>query len=325
MIMSILRPALAMILLLASGSRADEGGVRVMSFNIWVGGEGGGQPLERTADVIRAANADVVGLQETFGNAVSGVRPDNGAKIAKMLGWNYIDQGDQTGIATRYRIVETTPKRGGVLLETPQGWRMLMFNVHLNHAPYQPYQLLNIPYGDAPFLKTADEAVAAARAARGEEVSTVLAEIAAARRDHPDLPVFLTGDFNEPSHQDWTDRAARDGACPMPVEFPSTKAVTDAGLVDAYRALNADVVQKPGLTWTPVTRRDDPKDRHDRIDFVFVHVPGAAASDAIESVEIVGESKAQADIVVESYPSDHRAVVATIRAHAPARAKADRR
>ena len=42
-------------------------------------------------------------------------------------------------------------------------------HAHLMHAPYQPYQLLNIPYADAPFIKTAGEAVAEARKARGAQ------------------------------------------------------------------------------------------------------------------------------------------------------------
>ena len=44
--------------------------VRIMSFNLWHGGDAGKQPLEQTIEVIKNAKADVVGLQET-----SGLRP----------------------------------------------------------------------------------------------------------------------------------------------------------------------------------------------------------------------------------------------------------
>ena len=63
--------------------------VRIMSFNLWHGGDAGQQPLKKTIDVIRAAKADVVGLQETHGHAPEGKpRPDRAAEIASQLGRN---------------------------------------------------------------------------------------------------------------------------------------------------------------------------------------------------------------------------------------------
>jgi exodeoxyribonuclease-3 len=82
-------------------------------------------------------------------------------------------------------------------------------------------------------------------------------------------------------------------------------------MVDAYRIIHPDPVKSPGLTWTPITSTDDPKDRHDRIDLVFmggVEHPGAA----VKAVEIIGEAPESADVVVSPYPSDHRAVVAEL-------------
>jgi exonuclease III len=85
--------------------------------------------------------------------------------------------------------------------------------------------------------------------------------------------------------------------------------VYDAGFVDTYRKARPDPQKWPGYTWTPTTAEDDPKDRHDRIDFVLVR--GAHAR--VVNAEIVGERPERADIIVTPYPSDHRAVVATIR------------
>src|SRR5688500_1090149 len=57
---------------------------RVMTFNLWHGGEAGGQPLSQSVEVIKAAGADVVGVQETGGQAPRGrPRPDHGARIAE--------------------------------------------------------------------------------------------------------------------------------------------------------------------------------------------------------------------------------------------------
>jgi endonuclease/exonuclease/phosphatase family metal-dependent hydrolase len=282
-----------------------------MTFNLWHGGDAGKQPLSQTAEVIRAAKADIVGLQETGGyeKTKGAGRLDHGRKLAEMLGWSYFDQGERTGILSRFPIVTNTPRKWGVTIRLPSGRAVRMFNVHLMHAPYQPYQLLNIPYADAPFIKTADEAVSEARKARGGQVERMLSELkpALAARE----PVFLTGDFNEPSHQDWTKRAAEAGKCPVAVEYPSTLAVTRAGMNDAFRTVFPDEVARPGKTWTPITKPDDPKDRHDRIDFVFF----GGANLSVKGCEIVGEDEKFADIVVRPYPSDHRAVVATVEIH----------
>jgi endonuclease/exonuclease/phosphatase family metal-dependent hydrolase len=278
-----------------------------MTFNLWHGGEAGGQPLSQTLSVIRTAKADLVGLQETHGRAEAGERsPDNGKKLAGLLGWSYFDQGDRTGILSRFPIATNTPGKWGVCVRLASGREVWMFNAHLMHAPYQPYQLLDIPYADAPFIQTANEAVSEARKARGPQVDRLLAELkpVLARGE----PVFLTGDFNEPSHLDWTSRAAAAGLCPLPVEYPSTRAITETGMRDSFRTVFSDEVLYRGRTWTPTTRVDDPKDRHDRIDFVFYGGGGVS----VRQCEIVGEGKESANLVVQPYPSDHRAVVATL-------------
>lgn len=285
--------------------------IRVMSFNIWVGGESGKQPLEQTARVIQEAKADIVGLQETLGQEVNKVRPDNGKKTADILGWNYLDQGDGTAVASRFPIAGTTPKKWGVSLKLPSGREVHLFNVHYSASPYQPYQLLKIPYNDAPFLKTEAELIQAAKEARGAEVDRMFAEIQPVLQSGQ--PVFLTGDFNEPSFQDWTTKAMAAGKCPMKVEYPATRLVWEAGLRDAFRTVHPDEVASRGLTWTPTTSETDPKDYHDRIDYVWFAGKGVKAVDC----EIVGESNQRADIVVTPYPSDHRGVVATIQLESP--------
>ena len=290
--------------LLVSGRAADS--IRVMTFNIWVGGESGGQPLAQTAEVIRRARADIVGMQETHTSERNGQRQNSARALAEMLGWHYFDQGERTGILSRFPIATNTPAKWGVLIRLNSTAEVWVFNAHLMHAPYQPYQLLNIPYADGRFIKTADEAVAEARKARGEQVERLLAELKPALAGGK--PVLLTGDMNEPSHQDWTPRAARAGKVPIAVEYPTTRAITQAGMIDAFRTAYPDEVEARGNTWTPTTEPDDPKDRHDRIDFVFF----SGKNVKVERCEIVGEDKRFADIVVQPYPSDHRAVVAMI-------------
>ena len=300
----ILAAPLLAIILCCFASLAVAEPVRVMSFNIWVGGESGQQPIEQTVEVIKAAKADVVGLQESHGRERDGVRPDSAAVIAEQLGWHYFDQGDDdTGIVSRYKIVDTTPKKWGAKMELPSGKQFWLFNAHFAHAPYQPYQLLKIPYADAPFVDTAEQAVKAACDARESQVKSMLAEIEAVRKDG--APIFITGDFNEPPALDWTEAAHEAGLHPAVVCWPATEMLQEAGFVDAFRKVHPDPVKQPGFTWTVLTKEDDPTDHHDRIDFVFAPRKNVV----VKSAEVVGERPERADILVTPYPSDHRAVV----------------
>jgi endonuclease/exonuclease/phosphatase family metal-dependent hydrolase len=294
-----MRWVLALLLAAAGTAWADPATVRVMSFNLWYGGQAGGQPLKQSAEVIAAADANIVGLQETHGKNGAGNQTE---ALAALLHWNYLEQADKTSILTPFNIVRPLDDLGAEV-ELPDGRRVLVFNIHYYHAPYQPYQLLSIPYEDGRFIKTEDEAIDEARKARGGESDQLAAVIK--RYWDGDLPIFVTGDFNEPSHLDWTPKAASAGVVPLAVTWPASKALTDIGLIDAYRATHANEASKPGFTWTPITAPDDPNDRHDRIDFVY-----AAGPLRVLQAAIVGELPEFANIVVTPYPSDHRAVVA---------------
>ena len=120
---------------------------------------------------------------------------------------------------------------------------------------------------------------------------------------------FLTGDLNEPSHQDWTAPVVTAGRIPITVAYPTTRSIVAAGMLDGYRSAFPDPVKHPGWTWTPTTLPSNPKDRHDRIDYVFSNLP----SKTIQQAAVVGESKAHAKIVVKPWPTDHRAVVVEYR------------
>ena len=280
-----------------------------MTFNLWHGGDAGKQPLFQTIAVIKAANADIVGLQETHGYAPNDQsRPDRAAEIAKALNWNYLDQGDRTGIITRFEIIDTTPRKWGVTIKLPSEKTVHHFNAHFAASPYQPYQLLNIPYGNAPFIKTEAEAIRFANTTRQRSVQAMLGEINALPMDTH--AVFITGDFNEPSCLDWTAQVVRAGNCPIQVDWPTTRRVLKAGFQDGYRQLHPDPLKRPGITWTPLTRPEDPKDHHDRIDFVFVRQDEGTT---LKEAAVVGEAKDTSDIVVHPYPSDHRAVVVEVK------------
>ena len=287
----------------------EEDQVRVMSYNIFRGGTMRGQPLSQTVKAIQEAKADVVGIQET--RSPNGV---NAEELAQLLGWNLYEEqrslafGKWSCILTRFEIVDR--RDGGIKIKLTSGQEAYLFNLHLPSNPYQPYQLLKIrptwpPHRDTPFLKTEAEAIAAAKEARGGEISSLLKQI----HSLPDKEarVFVVGDFNEPSHLDWTEKAAQSGRHPLKVAYPASQEMAKAGFADAFRTVYPNEMKKPGITWTPIMKVDDPKTHHDRIDFVYFRGKNIEVTDA----QIVGENEENADIVITPYPSDHRAVVAT--------------
>lgn len=269
----------------------------LMSFNILYGGTHLGQPLEQTAAVIRLAQADIVVVCEQWGNA---------EPLADLLGFTcHIvvapPYWQSVAVLSRYPILDTFAN--GVRLELESRQSACVFGVHLTSTPYQPYQVRDKAY------TSNEEILDEARKAREQELVVVLSEIQplmeAGER------VLLCGDFNEPSHLDWTLASAREGRhFGLEMSWPNSKRVTESGMEDGYRAVFPDVCRYPGYTWTSVpglgvggSERAE-HEVHDRIDFVYHAGPGL---DPI-SASIIGENNRNADLVVSPFPSDHRAV-----------------
>jgi endonuclease/exonuclease/phosphatase family metal-dependent hydrolase len=293
-----------------------------MTFNIWGGGLHRGSPLDETIAAIRAGNAEIVGLQEAYRPVESCVtqscadnRESIACEIGRALGMHCHDQIQGRGIhganavLSRYPIIGSTESGLGVRINVA-GQVIAVFNLHLPDFPYQPYQLSGIAYGQAPFLKTEGEAVSVAHATRGEVMTVLARELTALGES----AAVITGDFNEPSFRDWTGRAAAVGLVPIPVAYPATRLIETMGFKDAYRTIHPDEIDRPGHTWTTLPAK---RERHDRIDFIFARASEFSIDDAV----VVGEKAPEADIVVTPWPSDHRAVLATIRLLKPSGAQ----
>ena len=269
----------------------------LMSFNILYGGTHLGQPLEQTTAVISLAQSDIVVVCEQFGNA---------KRLADLLGFTcHIvvtpPYTQSVAVISRYPILETF--LNGVRLELNSRQSACVFGVHLTSAPYQPYRVRDKAYTNK------EEIIDEARKTREHELTAVLSEI------QPLIEagetVLLCGDFNEPSHLDWTQVSAHDGRhFGLEMAWPCSNKVIDIGMSDGYREVFPEVYRNPGYTWTSapgmgVGGSDRAEDEvHDRIDFVYHVGPSIQTKDA----RIVGESSFNADLVVSPYPSDHRAV-----------------
>ncbi len=292
------------ILLFTPTARATPATVKVMTLNVFYGGDewnlatgqwcpdpaGCPETMGHVVSTIRAADADIVGLQEGTANE---------CVIADRLGW-YCEPRLQ--LISRYPLLDPPGADGAyALAEVTPGRFVAISNVHLPSDPYGPYWVRD---GEPRATVVDLERTTRLPAIRRE--LDVLPELADAG-----MPVFLTGDFNSPSHLDWTPAvdAVREEVR-YPVVWPVSAALADAGFRDSYREVHPDPVAVPGFTWTPPGTLESVADEvHDRIDWVLVHGPAETLA-----TKLVGEAGGpDVDIERDPYPTDHRGVVSTFR------------
>ena len=212
-----------------SSSRARRAlSLKVMEFNIEYGGHE--IAFDSVVEAIQKSDADVVAIEEAWGNM---------PLLARRLGWRYFDPRMQLvsqlpllappGSDGLYTFVGVEP--GGVVA---------IGNVHLPATPYGPFK---IKRGAGR-----GEIVALEKELRVPAVQPYLEALAGLADDG--VPVFLTGDFNAPSHLDWTtDAVGTRSHMEYALEWPVSAAVEDAGFRDSYREVHPDPVKSPGLTW----------------------------------------------------------------------------
>ncbi|MFF4348527.1 HAD-IA family hydrolase [Streptomyces sp. NPDC001530] len=263
--------------------------LRVMTWNLWYGGTKVDDHREKQLKVIVETGADVVGLQETYGNSA--------AELAAALGWHHHRAGENLGVISRYPITARLgdPDVGfyggtGVRIRLDGGEEVDVWSAHLDYTPYGPYE--------ARFDGLLAVELVAHEGGRLAQMREILRQIAESAADG--VPVLLVGDFNAPSHLDWAD-----------VEWPVTKAAEDAGLRDSYREAHPDPVRDPGYTWSPVhVEHEDGSGRpepQDRIDFVLHR--GLSVLDS--RTVVTGAPRVWPDVAGNDWPSDHAAVLTT--------------
>lgn len=274
-----------------------ESTLTVMSFNIWVSAANVPDGVVHAAEAIRETGADIIGLQEcnqaALDQIVTLLREDEEYANAEAVG-----NGAQC-VISRYGFERTYSAgvRGiGAKIRLASGDAVRFFSCHLTAYPYGPYSIRD---GRGVEAALADE-----KATRLEDLNRVMALLTERAEYEPDLTTFIVGDFNCPSHLDWTE-ANRSQNFGEVVEWPVTVRLAGAGYFDAYRRAFPDPVTDRGLTWTPGAPRDslDRTDVHDRIDMIHVR-----PHPSVEAVVLQAYTLDR-----EPWPSDHRAVVASLR------------
>ncbi len=112
-------------------------------------------------------------------------------------------------------------------------------------------------------------------------------------------PMFLTGDFNEPSSLDYgQDTVGTRPGIDEPVPWPVSEVLLEAGFRDTYRDVHPDPVENPGLTHAR---------SGDRIDYLYA----AGPSETLDSRLVGKEGDPDVAIGFENWSSDHFAVLST--------------
>lgn len=267
----------------------------VLTYNLWHGGSQMSNYHAKQVRFLAGGNFDIVIFQESTG--------DHASRLGKALGWNSFQSGGSVGIISRYPIAEVYSEknyRGAVRVALDgEDNQINVWGVHLGYTPYGPY--------DFCFDKmTVDEVlVREDESNRGPQIR----ETVGLMKDHLDntdnIPVILAGDFNAPSHLDWTDDNKHCGVGYVP--WPTSEVPTAAGLVDSYRVAHPDPASKPGITWSPIyldnNGRPEPLDRID-----FVYYKGGLEVLSSEAI-VVGEPKPMPNHIDNEWTSDHDAVV----------------
>ena len=264
--------------------------LRVMSFNVWYGGVS--VDLGQIGAAIRAADADIVGVQEPEGDL---------RRIADAAGLPYVDESMH--LISRFPLFDA--ERGDIRFAYAEVARDRVVAVENVHMPCCPYGPNLVKLG-----KPAEEVMALERRTRLAAIKPYLKPLAGLAGDG--VPVIITGDFNSPSHLDWTEAATEARGLPYPLEWPASKALADAGFHDSYRDAHPDPAETPGLTWTAgqPPPRMRAKETNDRIDWVLHSGPSQTISSAV-----VGERDGpDVGVGVTPWGSDHRAVVSELSA-----------
>lgn len=271
----------------------------VMSYNLWhQGTQVNGYHAKQVA-FLAESDVDIVGLQESSA--------DRTKALGDALGWSYKNGADSVAILSRYPIgeeLDEVERAVGVRVDLGGDKEVVHWNVHLGYTPYGPYDFCFEGLSDDEVLDNE------AKSGRTPQIQGALAQMSEFLDGADTVPVLLTGDFNAPSHKDWTE-ANKDNHCGKTFDWPTSKEPEAAGLVDSLREVHPDPVADPHITWSPIFLQNpeyDGKDEPlDRIDFVYHKGKGITPKEA--DTVLRGEPKPEPDHKDNEWTSDHKAVI----------------
>ncbi|WP_218094841.1 endonuclease/exonuclease/phosphatase family protein [Paenibacillus solanacearum] len=265
----------------ASLSAAQAGTpLRLMSFNIYGGGtldrnEVGAQNLRELIEYVSVQDPDVLFLVEAYGSGqqiVDGLNARRagdaaytGVQITKETG--QAADRDNLWLISKLEVEKVYPRTsdkvltsfnfGGARLRLPDGRHINAFTAWLYHADYAWGLNHQSAIESALGVKrtyTDRQVIATDEIRRVGMAKVLLQKQLPGYIENDDAPVFIGGDFNTQSHQDWTKQfAAAPGHGGLTLSWSTLKLFDEAGFIDTYRYANPDAGQYPGRTWSPIS------------------------------------------------------------------------
>lgn len=333
-------------LLFSCGGKANKAAVvdtetfKVLQFNIWQEGTVVPDGYKAIVQQILDSQADFVTLSE--------VRNYKDTRFCDRIVQSLKDSGQvfysfysyDSGILSRYPIIDSTTiypcvdDHGSAYraLIDMKGQEVALYTTHLDYLNCTYYDVKG--YDGSTWKKRSpmldvDSILANNTLSMRDDGMKAILEKAKEDRGKNRI-VIIGGDFNEPSHLDWTEKT-KDMFSRHGVIVPWTVSVllTDEVYIDAYRKVYPDPVTHPGitfpadnplmdinkLTWTPE------EDERERIDFIY-YAPfdGLDLTNAViwgpdgsiaYSKRVKDETQDTFEIGKGIWPTDHKAVLAT--------------
>ncbi|MBV7529227.1 endonuclease/exonuclease/phosphatase family protein [Chitinophaga sp. sic0106] len=191
-------------------------------WNIWHGGKhftpakDGFDSRVRIAEILRAKDADVIMMQETYSSG-DFIAAELGYYYATTVDWDYLNQGANISVLSRYPIEE---------IYVPKGAPFMNVGAKIDISKGQQVYVMSNWYGMNQFQEVYD--FHAQRFAQSDSIPTIFA-----------------GDFNNIPH---TDSDADDTR--------ASRKMLSSGFTDAYRSLFPDVKTYPGYSHREGVRID---------------------------------------------------------------------
>lgn len=327
--------------MLSVSARKNE--VKVLQWNIWQEGTVVKGGFDAVVDEVARLQPDFV----TFSEVRNYHNTRFCDRIIKALKEKYNQtyysfKSDDTGLLSRYPISDSTTvfplkdDHGSIyrLVSEIDGQEFAVYTAHLDYLTDAYYNVRGYhgsTWKEIPIPETVAEVLTFNDASLRDDA--IRDFIAVAKEDvKMGRIVFLGGDFNEPSHLDWT-RETKDlyDHHGLIIPWTVTLELDNAGFVDAYRERYPDVLKYPGftfpsdnplietrrLTWAPKA------DERDRIDYIFYY-PNQKLK--LKDAVIFGPSKSivrnerveetSSDKFIEPqgvWPTDHKGVLVTFK------------
>ena len=295
-----------------------ETNLRVLVWNVLHGANDVDQGAEKALAIIRSVEPDIVLLQESYD--IDGDRPRLGEWLAGELGWNQ-HQAESTHLCVLTPMeLETTFFHSawhgvGALLRDSEQRELLAWSTWIDSRAFLGYELRDNPdMSDETLLAAEDQ-----RSSRLQQTKAIIAHLQEAGQLASKVPLLVGGDWNTPSHLDWTKDATRVYKNRRDLALPVSTAMAVAGFTDTFRMVHPNPVQHPGITWSPMFRgpndgEEGAEQAFHRIDRLYLKNP----ANAVDGWSLRPVAGAVLPLVWEDdlipieqrmFPSDHGALL----------------